>query len=257
MGIGNRVRAAEEAKAEQALNKEGKLSSRQHIELAELGLSIAEARSLMSDGIVFDQIYEIGEARARHAQANVTASQRGSAEIAAAVTEGIAQARTPIPENKQHHDKSDHNPFGDVAQPRPGLKCAWWWGMIDDKTKTVSNTGYEIDPADLTVWEQLALNTLPPGKKVIKRLDGAELPVSITEKLDDHGKVKEMLLGLPANVIGKAGENKNMVPDITEIVRRMTGHDFRREELSTEETLRLMAAHRAKNYDVPRKAVAA
>jgi hypothetical protein len=179
-------------------------------------------------------------------------------DLASAITQGMAAMREPIPEQKQHHGISEQNPFGELKHPSPSLKCDFWWGVIDDKTKNPKRSGYEIDPSVLTVWERMALNLLQPGTFTIKRLDKVEMPLAVGAEYSDAGVLRHMVIAFPQNVVGKGSDKgvRNMVPDLTEIVRQITGCDVRRESLSDAETLRLMAEHRAKRYDTPR-AVAA
>lgn len=222
------------------------LTTNQMRELMASGLALGEITTLEARGLTFAEMQALAEA--------VPQKPGNDAD---AIAKAIDRTQRRTPENINGPEISDLNPFGDRDNPRPGLKCDWFYGMIDEKTKKAMNSGVEMDPKSLSVWEQMALNVLEPMQGQVERLDGASMPVTVAATLDDFGKVRLMTLAFPANVVGKKGENRNMVPAITDLVFQITGHDFNRKRLSTEETLRLMAEHRKGNYDVPRKAVAA
>ncbi len=216
-------------------------------ELVAAGMPLSDIMALESRGMGFEEISAIA-----------TSLPQKQGNDADAIAKAIDRTQRRTPENVNGPEVSDANPFGDRDNPRPGLKCDWWLGIIDEKTKKAVRSGYEIDPKSLTVWEQLAYNTLEPSQGEVERLDGARMPVVVAAEKDDFGKTLYMTLAFPANVISKkSSENKNMVPRIEDIVLQLTGHDFRRKSLTNDETLRLMAEHRKGNYDVPRKAVAA
>lgn len=184
--------------------------------------------------------------------AALAAGNQNSADLAKAITQGMEQVKEPIPENKIAPQVSDMNPLGDRDNPRPGLRRECFYGVFSDKDKPVM-AAWEIKPKDASAWEQLALNMLTAGEKTIKALDGNPILVRIT----DDGK--RLVIGLENRVIGKNSDKvgRNMVPPICEIVRQVTGHDFRPESLSLETLKHLMAEHRAKRYVGPTAAVAA
>jgi hypothetical protein len=226
MGIGDKVRAAEEAKAEAALNAEGKLSARQLKTLVQEGLAPLEARTLAADGLGYEELLAIATAQ-RTTQAD--ASDRE--DITKAIRDGMNQARSM--HNPVSPAVSSCNPLGDTDHPRPGLRYEWWLGVINDRTGLAERTGWQLEPDELTVFEQLALNACEPSEGIIQRLDGVEMRVLLASERNDRGEIQRMVLALPANLISKQGENKNMVPPITSIVQQMTGQDFRQERFGT------------------------
>jgi hypothetical protein len=237
----------DDPKKRQIVAEPAAITGAQMRELVAAGMTLGDIMALENRGMGFDEIAAI---------ATSLPHQGGTS--AKDIAEAIDRTQRRTPENPISPDISDANPFGDRDNPRPGLKCDWWYGVIDEKTKKAARSGHEMDPKSLTVWEQLALNSLEPMQGEVERLDGARMPVAVAAMKDDFGKTLYMTLAFPANVVSKkSSENKNMIPRIEDLVLQLTGHDFRRKTLSSEETLRLMAEHRNGNYDVPRKAVAA
>jgi hypothetical protein len=187
--------------------------------------------------------------------AAVSAAQSGNAELAQAVTKGIADAREPIPENKIGPAISDANPLGERDHPRPGLKCDIAFGVQDRQTKVVQDT-ITIEAADLTAQEQIALNTLTPMQAVIKRLDGVPFKVSIVPTTDPvTDQVSKLTIVVPTEITGKGSLVKNMLPGPLSIVQQLTGRDF--STLAGEELAWFMAEHRAKRYVSVRELTAA
>lgn len=187
--------------------------------------------------------------------AAVSAAAAGNAQLADAVTKGIADAREPIPENKFSPGISVFNPLGDQAHPRPDLKCEFFYGTMDAKTKIVSRT-YPLLVEDLTVMETIALNTLEPQNAVIKLHDGSSIKVSLVPELDPAtDELTRMVIVVPQTVIGKGSALKNMLPGPCNIVAQLTGIDY--EKLSREDLAWFMAEHRAKRYVSVRESVAA
>lgn len=71
-----------------------------------------------------------------------------------------AQERAANPSNKVHPGKSVYSyPEGDVARPRPDLKCRMFWA------------GYPVDKDILTAAEIELLNQAEPGAYDFKRTD--------------------------------------------------------------------------------------
>lgn len=183
--------------------------------------------------------------------------------LADAITQGMKEAKEPIPENKVTDAYSALNPLGDRHYPRAGLlKCRVFWGAIEDTDDRNVQRAWEIEDGDASIWEIFALNMLGPIEKVIKRLDKAQMAVKVEAKRNASSDVLErIVIGFPMSVIGKGGENRNMIPDLTEVVYQLTGHDFRQDTLPTpqytgylQEVHRL---HRAKQYVCPAREVAA
>lgn len=187
--------------------------------------------------------------------AAVTASAAGNAALAEAVTQGIANAREPIPENKIGPGISDANPLGDRAHPRPSLRCQFTFGIQDAKTKSVYPT-YPIEEEDLTVREIIALNTLEPTHADCQRLDGAKMKVSIVPEIDQvNDTLAKLTIVVPTDVTAKGSQVKNMLPGVLNLVHQITGRDF--SKLSGDELAWFMAEHRAGRFVSERVLVAA
>lgn len=187
--------------------------------------------------------------------ASSKADPQSNADLVAAFTKGIENAREPIPENKFSPGISVFNVLGEKEHPRPGLKCEITLGTQDPKTKIIQQT-YPFEDNDLTAQEQIALNTLEPCAGVVERLDGAKMKVSIVPTQDPvTDALTKLVIVVPADVTGKGSQIKNMLPSITNLVAQLTGHDYAK--LSTDDLAWFMAEHRKKNYVAVREAVAA
>lgn len=190
-------------------------------------------------------------------KAAVEAAQSGNSEMARMVTDGIAQARKPIPEGTDASNPriSAQNPLGDRDHPRPELKCAITLGTQEGKGKPIQRT-YPFDDGDLTVQEILALNTLQPGNFVMRLYGGAEIKVSVVPEYDPASdELRRLVIVLPQHVTQRGSQLKNMLPGAVDIVAQLTGHDF--SKLSTDDLAWFMAQHRQKNYVAVRESVAA
>jgi hypothetical protein len=182
----------------------------------------------------------------------------GDVDIAKAITDGMAQVAQPIPENKASNGISEANPFG-TSSPRPGFKCEMWMGVIDDE-KNVKKW-FQLDPNDVTIWEECALNTLEPTEQIICSL-GSETPdlkVIVEAKRNSITQALErMTIAVPLVWVQKGPDSKkNQIPGITEIVRQVNGKDFRRREISLDAMKQVQAAQRSGNYTFYPEKVAA
>lgn len=187
----------------------------------------------------------------------VEAAQSGNAAIADIVTQGIAQARKPIPEGTDQSNPriSVFNPLGDRDHPRPLLKCEMFLGTQDGEGKPIQRT-YPFNQDDLTVHEILALNILEPGQHEIALYDGMTVSLKIVPEYDQATKaLRRLVLVVPSTVTGKGSALKNMLPGPTQIVGQITGVHFGQKPL--DELAWFMAEHRKKNYVSKREAVAA
>jgi hypothetical protein len=187
----------------------------------------------------------------------VEAAQSGNQHFAQIVTDGIAQARKPIPEktDADYPRVSTLNPLGEKDHPRPGLKCEFYLGTKLPKTGQAQRT-YPFVADDLTAQEQIALNTLEPTSGVVQLLDGAEIKVEVAPTRDDiTNAIVRMVLVVPQYVIEKNSQHKNMLPSICNLVEQLTGKNFAK--LSLDDLAYFMAEHRKKHYVSERESVAA
>lgn len=187
----------------------------------------------------------------------VEATQGGNAAIAEQITQGLAQARKPIPEgtDASYPRISNRNPLGERDHPTPPLKCAVFLGTQDAKTKVITRA-YPFEVEDLTVYEVLAANLLEPGTFPVQLHDGSPITVSVVPEHDAAtGALTRLVLVVPASVIGKGSAIKNMLPGMVSLSAQMTGHDV--SKLKGEELAFVMAEHRAGRYVAGREKVAA
>lgn len=188
--------------------------------------------------------------------AAVEAASKGQANLADVVTQGIAQARKPIPEGTDASNPriSTMNPLGDRDHPRPRLKCEFFLG-VKDKSGQIQRS-YPFLNDDLSVYEVIALNTLEPVSTKIRRLDDQIMPMEIVATRDPvTDEVRRMVMIVPHEVIGKGSLIKNTMPGPLKIVEQITGHDY--DKLSNDDLAWFMAEHRAKRYVAVRESVAA
>lgn len=187
----------------------------------------------------------------------VEAAQGGNQQIAQIVTDGIAQARKPIPEktDADYPRISTLNPLGERDHPRPGLRCEFFLGMRQGKSGQVQRS-YPWVAEDLTAQEQIALNTLTPTSGTIALLDGTPIKVEVVPTRHDlTDEITRMVIVVPQFVIEKNSQHKNMLPPICNLVEQLTGKNFAR--LAGEELAYFMAAHRQKRFVDAREVVAA
>lgn len=187
----------------------------------------------------------------------VEAASQGNANLADVVTQGIAQARKPIPEGTDASNPriSVFNILGDRDHPRPDLKCEFFIGTQEPKTGIISRT-YPWLADDLTVQEIIALNTLEPVTLTVQRLDEQPMPVSIVPTKDAvTGALKRLVVVVPLEVIEKGSQLKNFMPGPINLVAQITGKNFNK--VSNDELAWLMTEHRAKRYVSGRETVAA
>jgi hypothetical protein len=188
--------------------------------------------------MTFEQLQALMSTQAASSQQNTQA-------LADALTQGIKQAQPQRPSNEIAPDISDANPLGERDHPRPGLKCKVTLGIMDGKNKQIQPT-YPFVAEDLTVYEQIALNTLAEGEYVIKLYDGKDITVQVIEQRDDLKRLQRIVIVVPQQVTLKGSETRNMLPGPVNIVAQITGRDF--SKLSLEDLEWFMAEHRAKRY---------
>lgn len=190
-------------------------------------------------------------------QAAVAAAQGGNKEIADQITQGIAQARKPIPEGTDASNPrvSVYNPLGDRDHPRPVLKCEITLGTREGKDKPIQRT-YPFMDDDLTVNEVIALNTLEPGNHKIDIHGLGPIALAIVPEYDSASdELKRLVIVVPPHVTQKGSQVKNNLPGPLQLVEQITGIHYGK--LSADDLAWFMAEHRKKNYVAKREAVAA
>jgi len=182
------------------------------------------------------------------ASASATNNQ-SNAELVETITRGIAQSRQPIPEGTDQSNPqiSAMNPLGDRDHPRPLLKHKITLGIAEPKSGAIQRT-YPFEQNDLTVYELLALNTLPEsGEYDVALYDGAKIKVKLVSNRDlATNDIIRTTIVLPNHVTQKGSQIKNMLPGAVGLVEQITGVNFAK--VSNDELAVLMAAHREKHY---------
>ena len=129
------------------------------------------------------------------------ASQRRQAQFQAE-----AMRRLQQPENAVHPGMSAYNPLGDLAHPRPPLKCQMFW------------VGYDLQPDNLTVAELELLNLARPGTFTFHRTDGAIETLTVTGRTNPDGSLERLEFYFPSR-----GDNKNNLPGMVAQLRECFG----------------------------------
>lgn len=235
MGIGDKVRAAQEEKQEQELNAKGELSGRQLRELVGRGFGIADARSLAQAGISFDDILSIADM-----QAEQRAKAVGQSDVALLAQQNrefmekvIEKARTRRPESYNGDfpfpNISAFNPDGS-AKPAPPLKCDMYEGKwaMNPRTRVIDyQDGYPLEQGDdglgpLTKQEVRLLNQLTAGEfQVENNSDETGLVRIVVHENDATGAPVKLVIAYPEPWM--TNEGKGLKPSVTKLCRQVLG----------------------------------
>ncbi len=121
--------------------------------------------------------------------------------------EAEAHARLTHRENEHHPGKSVYSyPEGDVARPKPALKCKMY------------QCGYDLSPDTITPEEIDLLNQLTIGAFTFKRTDGSEEKLTVTGELDPQGQPTRLLINYPCK-----GELRHNLPSLADMLRAALG----------------------------------
>jgi hypothetical protein len=113
-----------------------------------------------------------------------------------------AQERAANPSNKQHpHISVFSYPEGDIANPRPALKCPMFW------------VGYPIDHDTNTAEEIELFNLAEPGEYSFTRLDGSKEKLTVEGQTDASGKLVRLLFTFLTS------ERRDSLPSMSAILR--------------------------------------
>jgi hypothetical protein len=114
-----------------------------------------------------------------------------------------AHLRLTRRENDTHPDISVYSyPEGNVARPKPPLKCKMFW------------CGYDEPWDNLTPDEIICLNHATPGNFRFHRTDGKEEKLTVTAEQDAAGKLTKMYFWFPCQ-----GQDKHNVPSKPVLLR--------------------------------------
>lgn len=226
MGIGDRVRAAEELKAEAALNAEGKLSGRQLKTLVGHGLAVGDAMALAATGIGFDDIVEIAQQQA----ANVAQARQGGGDIGTILAQNATQmerliekARTRRPESYNgDFPMPKHGGLNPKGEDVPPLRAEFWEAFWDaQQRKAVRDVKLEADTLHIT--EIRLFNLIQPGEyRVTNHLEEQGVFRVIVEKDEATGAESRVLFTYPSEWVNKASQGRRKPPYLR-ILRQILG----------------------------------
>jgi hypothetical protein len=112
-----------------------------------------------------------------------------------------------MPENKQAPGISVYSyPEGDLAHPKPDLKCQILW------------IGYELNTDTLTPQEVDLLNRLQPGDFRVTKMDGTQIPFKVEAKYGDkydpitqRPEVRQLAVWFPCKAVDQRQNHASMV----------------------------------------------
>jgi hypothetical protein len=114
------------------------------------------------------------------------------------------------------------NPVGELARPRPGLRCPMFWGVLADKDTDPPIALYEIESAQTTYDEQVLLNQVREQRGTMEMNDGVSQPYEIYEQKDRVTKhTLRLIIAFPKEQYEKGRRNslpgmKRMAKDLIE-----------------------------------------
>ena len=88
-------------------------------------------------------------------------------------------------ENPQYPGISGLNPLGELAHPRPELRCKMFW------------VGYRLNKDMLTHEEIDLLNKVTPGEYRVTKSDGTMVPFTVDGKQDLAGRLERLTFHFP------------------------------------------------------------
>lgn len=120
-----------------------------------------------------------------------------------------------MPENKQAPGISVYSyPEGDLAHPKPDLKCKMYW------------IGYELNTDTLTPVEVDLLNRVQPGEFRVTKTDGTAIPFKVAAKYGDRidtatdrPELRELSIWFPC----KAADQKQNHASMSQYLQQVLG----------------------------------
>lgn len=139
-------------------------------------------------------------------------------------TKGAIEQTQPAKRERESWEfehKSSYNPAGELHHPRPALACPVFWGALDENDPNAKPAPlYDFDPAQCTVEELHALNSLTAGRGTIKMYDGTRVPVSVYLQHDlVDGTVTRKVIALPRTWFDK--QHRNQIPNVRVIAAQL------------------------------------
>ena len=233
MGIGDRVRAEEERKAELAANAAGKPSGRQLTEVMGKGVAFADAMAmfaLMENGnATYEQVLMLADMTIQQKEAASKGSDIAllTAQHRQDMEKLLERARNRRPESYlgdfPFPNISAFNPDGD-AKPIPPLKCDIWEGHWDVK-KASAVEGYQFELEVLTKQEARLLNLLQAGEYKVENFEGETgLVRVVATKNDATGEVVKLCIAYPHLWVDKASMGRKK-PALLKLLTQILGYD--------------------------------
>ena len=119
--------------------------------------------------------------------------------------EAEAHKRVNERENKQHPAISVYsNPLGDIADPKPPLKCKMFW------------VGYDLRTDTLTPEEVRLLNLAKAGDFQFHKTDGSISTLKVTSGAMNDGSLERLEFHFPCR-----GDNRHNLPSMTAMLREV------------------------------------
>lgn len=171
------------------------LTPEQLKEAVKLGNS-TEVRELANDGYSFEDIKEILET-----QRAARIEERAGEVAFQADANAKANKKLTMPENTTHpHVSAFSYPEGDIARPRPVLKCPMYW--LNELVEHDQSTAKELE----------LFNQLQPGRYRCERPDGSPMQVDVIVENDAiSGKWHKLTVSFAT----KGGLHRNLSTRVT------------------------------------------
>lgn len=187
-------------------------------DLVRLGLSVAEVRGLIADGLGYGEIAEIAQAQAEARRLEREADRQVHQEGTAAAIEQT-KPRVHSREDYEYAHVSVFNPRGDLHHPRPGLRIPMFFGALDEQDPQKPPIRvYEITPEQCTYDEQVLLNQLQPYSGSMELNDGTKVPIEIHTPTDRvSGQATMLVIGMPKQMYEKS--HRLQVPSLKRLAR--------------------------------------
>lgn len=100
------------------------------------------------------------------------------------------------------------HPEGDVAHPKPALKCKMYW------------VGYPLELDNLLPAEVDALNRVQPGVYTFKKTDGSQSEFTVKALTDHTGAISQLEMHFPCR-----GENRHNLPSMLDLLQQVYGYE--------------------------------
>lgn len=141
----------------------------------------------------------------------------GGQNIGSQLSQALKENRQPLPENAEDLGITSFHPGG-RSVPRPVLKAPTFYGVWDAQTG-VALPWVELESAQLTDDEIVALNALEPCVRTIQRHDGTTVQARVVVQDDGSGGIHRIIVAFPKNAYEK--EYRNTLPSIEGLAKQL------------------------------------